>query len=151
VPRRLQERVSFLGVIPIEIKEKIYNTSQFNSTGAINKSLLLTLDISFRASKTQPEFKVDIMFTYSAFTTSTMGGPGTNVSSYSPFHWPWRAKVEGTLLVVRLPQMSSPILFLPPLYTVSQCPQAGVPSAGACHSTCVNSRTFTMTEAYLGC
>jgi len=115
VPRRLKERVSFLGVIPIEIKEKIYSTSQINSTGAINKSPLLALDISFRASKTKPEFKVDIMFTYSAFTTSTMEGPGTNVSSYPPFHWPWRAKAEGTLLVVRLPQMSSPNLFLPPL------------------------------------
>ena len=59
--RSLQERVLFLLVIPIEIKEKIYSTSQFNSTGAINKSFLLALDIKFRATMTQPEFKVDII------------------------------------------------------------------------------------------
>ena len=59
--RRLLERVLFLLVIPIEKKEKIYSTSQFNKTGAINKSLLLAIDIKFRTSKTKPEFKVDII------------------------------------------------------------------------------------------
>jgi hypothetical protein len=59
--RRLKQRVLFLLVIPIEIKEKIYSTSQFNSTGAINKSPLLALDIKFRANKTHTNFKVDII------------------------------------------------------------------------------------------
>jgi len=57
--RRLKEWVLFLLDIPIEIKEKIYSTSQFNNTGAINKSLLLALDIHFRTNETKPEFKVD--------------------------------------------------------------------------------------------
>jgi hypothetical protein len=51
----------FFCVIPIEIIEQICRTSQFNNTGAINKSLLLVLDIKFCASKEHPEFKVPIM------------------------------------------------------------------------------------------
>jgi hypothetical protein len=51
----------FFCVIPIEKIEQIYGTSQFYKTVAINKSLLLALDINFRASETHPEFKVDVM------------------------------------------------------------------------------------------
>jgi hypothetical protein len=51
----------FFCVIPIKKIETIYGTSQFNNTGAINKSILLALDIKFRASKEHPEFKVAIM------------------------------------------------------------------------------------------
>jgi hypothetical protein len=48
------------GVIPNQIIEKIYSTSQFNKTGVINKSRLLALDIKFRSSKKHPDFKVGI-------------------------------------------------------------------------------------------
>jgi hypothetical protein len=48
-------------VIPIKEIEKIYEMSKINKTGAINKSLLPALDISFRAIKAYSEFKIDIM------------------------------------------------------------------------------------------
>ena len=48
-------------VIPVKKIEQIYGTSQFNKTGATNKSLLLALDIKFQASKTHPVFKLAIM------------------------------------------------------------------------------------------
>ena len=48
----------FFCVIRIEIIEKIYGTSQFNKTGAINKSLLLVLVITFRDSKKHLEFNL---------------------------------------------------------------------------------------------
>jgi len=51
----------FCCVIPIELNEKIYSTSQFYKTGAINKSLLLALDIKLQPSKTHLEFKADII------------------------------------------------------------------------------------------
>ena len=60
----------FCCVIPI--KESLQDVA-VNNTGAINISLLLVLDIKFRASKTHPEFKLAIMhFTYSAIATSAL-------------------------------------------------------------------------------
>jgi len=43
---------------------------------------------------------------------SALGGPGTYVSSYPAFQWPWRAKAECILLVIQLPLMNSPITIL---------------------------------------
>jgi len=51
----------FFCVIPIKKVEQIYVTSQLNKTGAMNKSLLLVLDVKFRASEKHLEFKVAIM------------------------------------------------------------------------------------------
>ena len=120
--------------------------------GRLKKVLSLLLTSSFGPVRHIPSLKLVLCSLPTAQSQSPPWRDQVFMSAVTPSSRGRRARKGGRYIsCIQLPQMSIPILHLPPLQTVSQCPQAGVPSSATCHSTCVNSRTFTMTEAYLGC